>query len=263
MNWEFQLLKMDAEADTPVQYFLDINDDYIITNELINRKISLEHTGYQCKICGSDEPVFRMGMCKKCFFESPYAGDWIVHPELSRAHLGEEDRNLDVEKRIQLQPHYVYLAKTSDVKIGVTRKEQVPNRWIDQGADEVIVIMETPNRYLAGITEMTLKKYINDKTQWRKMLTPEISTKDLYEVFEKIKNHVPPESQPYFLSKPEVFEFTYPVEKYPQKIKSVKLDKTKKISGKLIGIKGQYLLFDDGRVFNVRNHEGYIVKMEI
>ena len=94
-----------------------------------------------------------------------------MRPELSTAHLDKEDRDLAYEKKVQLQPHIVYLANSSNVKVGVTRKTQVPTRWIDQGAHEAIEIVEVPNRYLAGITEVALKAHIGDKTNWRKMLT--------------------------------------------------------------------------------------------
>ena len=57
-----------------------------------------------------------------------------MKPELSTAHLDIEDRDLEYEKKVQLQPHIVYLALPSEVKVGVTRKTQVPTRWIDQGA---------------------------------------------------------------------------------------------------------------------------------
>ena len=104
------------------------------------------------------------------FFRTPQAADWIMRPELSKAHLDQEERDLDYEKRVQLQPHIVYLANSSNVKVGVTRKTQVPTRWIDQGAQEALEIVEVPNRYLAGVTEVALKKYVSDKTNWREML---------------------------------------------------------------------------------------------
>ncbi len=96
-----------------------------------------------------------------------------MKPELSTAHLDIEDRDLDYEKRVQLQPHIVYLALSSEVKVGVTRKTQVPTRWIDQGAVQAIPIVEVPNRYLAGITEVALKNHFADKTNWQKMLKNE------------------------------------------------------------------------------------------
>ena len=104
--------------------------------------------------------------------------DWVMRPELSTAHLNKEDRDLEYEKKVQLQPHIVYLANSSNVKVGVTRKSQVPTRWIDQGAHEAIEIIEVPNRYLAGITEVALKDYVSDKTNWRTMLKNDIKDED-------------------------------------------------------------------------------------
>ena len=50
---------------------------------------------------------------------------------------------------------------------------------------------------------------------------------------------------------------------YPKKVNSLGLEKTLNFKGKLTGIKGQYLIFEDGTVFNVRSSEGYIVKFEV
>ena len=134
-----------------------------------------------------EKEIYRQGFCKNCFFDIPSAGDWIMRPELSKAHLGIEDRNLDYETSVQLTPHIVYLANSSNVKVGVTRKTQVPTRWIDQGAHAAIEIVEVPNRYLAGITEVALKNHVADKTNWRKMLKNDIEDVNLIEWREKLK----------------------------------------------------------------------------
>ena len=105
--------------------------------------------------------IFRQGFCKSCFYENPAAGDWVMRPELSKAHLNQADRDLEYEKKIQLQPHIIYLALSSHLKVGVTRKTQIPTRWIDQGAHEAMTIIEVPNRYLAGIGEVALKEYFS------------------------------------------------------------------------------------------------------
>ena len=84
-----------------------------------------------------------------------------MRPELSKAHLNKADRDLEYEKKVQLQPHIIYLALSSHLKVGVTRKTQIPTRWIDQGAHEAMTIIEVPNRYLAGIGEVALKEYFS------------------------------------------------------------------------------------------------------
>lgn len=133
-----------------------------------------------------------MGFCKECFFESPYASETILRPELSTAHLGIEERDLEVEKEIQLQPHIVYLAYTGDVKVGVTRESQVPTRWIDQGATFAIPIARTTNRYEAGVIEVEMKKHLADKTNWRKMLQDERESDiDLIDFRNKIEDFFP------------------------------------------------------------------------
>jgi hypothetical protein len=263
MNYTGVLKKMRTEFSSPVQYYLELENDLISLNQVLDKNIEIEFKNYQCLGCGQDKKIFRQGFCYDCFYKMPQAGDWIMKPELSKAHLGIEDRDLDYEKEMQLKPHIVYLANSSNVKVGVTRKSQVPTRWIDQGAHEAIEIVEVPNRYLAGITEIALKEYVSDKTNWRKMLTNDIVDLDLKEEREKLVQYIPEEARQYFLENNKETEIDFPVLQYPKKIKSLNLDKTNRYQGKLKGIKGQYLIFEDGTVFNVRNWEGYVCEINI
>ena len=264
MTYEGVLNKMQTQFETPIQYFLIFQDSFLNVNQLLNKNIEINFVGYQCLNCGKKKKIFRQGFCYDCFYSSPAVGDWIMKPELSTAHLGIQDRDLAYEERVQLQPHIVYLALSSEVKVGVTRKTQVPTRWIDQGAEKAISIVEVPNRYLAGITEVALKNHFADKTNWRKMLTNDIVFTDLIIEREKLQPLLPNEVQEYFhLEKNDLYEMNYPVLEYPSKIKSLSLDKTPNYKGKLIGIKGQYLIFEDGTVFNIRSNEGYIVRIEV
>src|SRR5690606_11117315 len=121
----------------------------------------------------------------------PAVGDWIMRRELSKAHLDIEDRDMAYEKRIQLQPHVVYFAVGSDLKIGITRKTRIPTRWIDQGASYAFPIVEVPNRYLAGITEVALKNYFNDKSNWRKMLTNQQADIDYKLSLHEVQRYLP------------------------------------------------------------------------
>ena len=264
MNYQGVLKKMRTEIGPPVQYYLILESDFINLNQALDKILEISFIKYECLNCHLDKPIFRQGFCKSCFFEIPQAADWIMRPELSTAHLDKEDRDLEFEKKVQLQPHVVYLANSSDVKVGVTRKSQIPTRWIDQGAHEAIEIVEVPNRYLAGITEMALKEHVSDKTNWRKMLTNNIEDVDLIAVKHKLSSFIPEEALPYYLennSKETHIEF--PVLQYPVKLKSLNLDKTPNYKGVLKGIKGQYLIFEDSTVFNVRGSEGYYVDLSI
>lgn len=260
-TFEGTLTKMQTEMGYPIQYYLIFDTNFINVNQLINRTIEVQHVGYQCLHCKKPKKIFRQGFCYDCFSTIPAAADWIMKPELSKAHLDIEDRDLAYEKRVQLQPHVVYLALSSEVKVGVTRKTQVPTRWIDQGAIEALPVLETPNRYLAGIAEVALKHHFADKTNWQKMLKNEISPADLPAEKQKLFDWLPDEVKPYFLQEDQDYLLNYPVHQYPVKVSSLNLEKKPNFSGKVVGIKGQYLLFEDGTVFNVRTYEGYVVKI--
>jgi hypothetical protein len=257
------LKKMKTENSTEIQYYLDMNSDFLNMNQLLNSELTIRFVTYECLNCHLEKEIYRQGFCKSCFFEIPNAADWIMKPELSKAHLDIEDRDLAYEKAVQLKPHIVYLANSSNVKVGVTRKQQVPTRWIDQGAHEAIEIVEVPNRYLAGITEVALKQHVADKTNWRKMLKNDIEDVSLIEWRDKLKAFIPEEAKEYFIENNSETHLNFPVKKYPEKPKSLNLIKTPNYTGKLVGIKGQYLIFEDETVFNVRSNEGLVVSIEL
>jgi len=264
MTYEGVLKKMQTQFENPIQYYLIFQDSFLNVNQLLNKNIEINFLGYECLNCAKKKKIFRQGFCYDCFYSSPAVGDWIMKPELSTAHLGIQDRDLAYEEKVQLQPHIVYLALSSEVKVGVTRNTQVPTRWIDQGAEKAIAIVEVPNRYLAGITEVALKNNFADKTNWRKMLTNDIVFTDLIKERKKLLLLLPDEVREYYhLEKNDLYEMNYPVLEYPNKINSLSLDKTPNFKGKLTGIKGQYLIFEDGTVFNVRSSEGYVVRIEV
>jgi hypothetical protein len=263
MTYQGVLRKMETEFSNPIQYYLVFDTDFINMNQLLNKPIKMEFVKFQCLNCGQDRPIYRQGFDKQCFFDTARAGDWIMRPELSTAHLDKEDRDLAYEKRVQLQPHIVYLANSSNVKVGVTRKTQVPTRWIDQGAHEAIEIVEVPNRYLAGITEVALKGHVGDKTNWRTMLKNEIKDENLVEWRDKLKTYIPEEAKAYFIENNTETNIAFPVHKYPEKPKSLNIQKAQVYEGVLVGVKGQYLIFEDDTVFNVRANEGLVVNVSM
>jgi hypothetical protein len=254
---------MQTELQEEVQYYLVFKDQFVHVNQLLDQQLTIQHIANECLNCGLDKKIWRQGYCYDCFTNIPQAGEWIMKPELSTAHLDQEDRDLAYEKKVQLKPHIVYLANSSNVKVGVTRKTQVPTRWIDQGAHEAIAILEAPNRYLAGITEVALKDHVADKTNWRKMLTNDIEDVDLLRFRESVLHLIPQEAQEYIVQPEAETQIHFPVLQYPKKVTSVNLSKTPKHHGKLKGIKGQYFMFEDGKVMNVRSHEGFVVDLHI
>jgi len=264
MTYQGVLSKMQTEFGDPIQYYLVFENSFLNMNQVLNKELEINFEGYQCLNCNKKKKIYRQGFCYDCFYSSPAVGDWIMKPELSTAHLGIADRDLEYEQQVQLQPHIVYLALSSEVKVGVTRKTQVPTRWIDQGASQAISIVEVPNRYLAGITEVALKNHYTDKTNWRKMVQNDLSHTDLVAERLKLEKLIPAEVQEFYhLEKNDLYQMNFPVLNFPKKVSSLNLDKTPNFQGKLIGIKGQYLIFEDGTVFNVRSFEGYVVRLEI
>jgi hypothetical protein len=255
------LKKMDTDLQDVVQYTLDIHGETHNMNDYIGKNIKIEWSGDV--ICSCEKVMkkfYRSGFCYQCYWDSPMASQSIFKPELCTAHLGIEERDLEWEKEFQIAPHYVYLANSSGIKVGITRGSQGVIRWMDQGASQAILLAEVPNRRFSGDIEVCLKRFVADVTNWRKMLSGTPDFVDLVQLKEELSLHVPEELKQYILPNNTVTEIKYPVTKYPTKIKSVKLERTPIIEGELMGIKGQYLLLDEDRVFNIRSHEGFISK---
>lgn len=265
MDIGITLAKMPTFYEGEVHYLLKADADFIALNRFIGRQISVEFLNQKfCAGCGQQfDTLFRMGFCKNCFFTRPEAGESIIRPELSRAHLGEEDRDLAFEKGYQLQPHVVYLANSGGLKVGVTRAQQKFHRWMDQGASYALVFAETENRYQAGQIEVALKEFIGDKTPWQRMLKNQVDEIDLPQEKEKLAAELDQELAQWVSDDSEVYEIKYPVKKYPQKVKSLNLEKKTQIKATLQGIKGQYWLFEGGQVLNVRSHTGFRIRLSL
>ncbi len=264
MKTEVNLLKMRTELNSSVDYFLSLKNEELYVNNLINRTVSLKWTGeIYCIKCGNKtQKSFAQGYCYPCFISEPETAPCILQPELCEAHLGIA-RDLAWSEKNCLTDHYVYLALSSGVKVGVTRAAQIQTRWMDQGAVQALKFAKTPNRHLAGLIEKDLKKYFSDKTSWQKMLKNDIDfDADLISEKEKAKELLRSDLSKYITDDKEIYKIKYPVTEYPKKIKSINLEKTPDFSGKLIGIKGQYLIFDGGFVINIRKYGGYLLEIE-
>lgn len=261
MQMQGRILKMKTELKSPVQYYLPVGNQLLDMNQWIGKHIQFSFNGdIFCLDCGvKTKKSFNQGFCYTCFQNSPMSAECIIKPELCRAHLGE-GRNMEWEREHHLKDHYVYLAVSSGVKVGITRDTQVPTRWIDQGASYAVPIARTPNRYLCGVIEVSLKDYLSDRTAWQRMLKNEITHVDLAEKRDEIIKLIPEEFQDYVLRDEEILNIEFPVNEYPTKVKSLSFDKTPIIEGRLVGIKGQYLLFDGGQVLNIRKHQAYVLK---
>lgn len=269
MELKTNLRKMRTHLDDDgiAQYLLPLYDvlDYshnVSVNSWIGKNITITYHGQiHCVETGKlIKKTFGEGLSYDAFLRSPLASPSIIRPELSRIHEGIALRDEAWEREHHLVPHYVYLSKTSHIKVGVTRVGNVPSRWIDQGATEAIVLAETPYRQLAGLIEVALKDTLSDKTSWQAMLKNTIAEDvSLLQKKHEIADVLPQELQDYISDDDKVHHIQFPVEEYPVKVKSVKLDDLTEYTNRLVGIKGQYLIFEQGHVLNIRSHAGYQV----
>ncbi len=252
-------------AEGQAEYTLSLlqNIDFVgfeDLNDWVGKQVSIEFTGnINCIVTGKKiKKTYGEGLSYDAFLSSPLGSPSIVRPELSRIHEGIALRDFEWEQKHHNQPHYVYLSRTSGVKVGVTRSTNLFSRWIDQGATEGILFAETPYRQLAGHIEVLMKEHIADKTAWQAMLKGHCTDhENLLSIKNRLLDLLPAELQDFISDSDEVSAIHYPVIELPIKPKSIKLDSTPQFDGRLLGIKGQYLLFDQNRVFNVRSHSGY------
>jgi hypothetical protein len=263
MRKDGNLLKMRTEITNPVQYFLPVGKDEIHLNPLLGKPLRMKFTGQiNCISCGKlTKTSFGQGFCYGCLQTSPEASESVLRPELSKAHLGIA-RDMEWARQHDLINHFVYLAVSADLKVGVTRHHQVPTRWIDQGASSAAIIAQTPNRHIAGIIEVWLKQFYTDKTNWREMLRNLRFSCNLLEEKAKAISLLTPELRKYAYGPNEITTIEYPVLQYPEKITSLSFDNKPVIEEKLSGIKGQYLLFENGNVLNIRKHNGYFIEFD-
>ena len=268
------LRKMRVELNNPVNYKLPLGDDqFVELNPHIGNKIRLTHTGeINCVACGRlTKKSYYQGYCYPCMISLAECDICIVKPELCHYFEGTCRDNNWADDHC-MQSHYVYLANSSGLKVGITRGSQIPTRWIDQGARQGLPIYKVKNRFMSGLLEIIIKKHMSDRTDWRKMLKGRSELIDLAmrrdEITEICATEIAALEAEHgddaleFLPDAQEIIIDFPVEQYPEKIKSLNFDKTPEIEGVLMGIKGQYLILDRG-VLNIRKFGGYKVGFEI
>ena len=272
MNETGILQKMKVELADPVRYSLVLGEQHLPLNRIIGHTLKLSFTGkINCLHCGRHtQKSFSQGYCYPCFRDLARCDMCIVKPEQCHYDQGT-CREPEWGDDFCMQPHYVYLANSSGIKVGITRHTQIPTRWIDQGAVAALPIMKVSSRYLSGLIEVQLKQFVSDKTSWQKMLKGLIEPVDLVakreelfqlnELFIESLSERLGEEAVELLQDSEAVTIHYPVKRYPNKVKSFNFDKTPEVEGLLEGIKGQYLIFDNG-VINIRKFGGYQVKIE-
>jgi hypothetical protein len=262
------LKKLKSELKSPVEYVLSVGDEKIPLNPQLGKRISLKFTGnIVCVNCGNPtKKSFSQGFCYPCMKKLAQCDMCILKPETCHYHLGT-CREPEWGEAHCFIPHFVYLSNTSGLKVGITRHSQVPTRWIDQGATQALKIFRVATRQQSGFVETTFKQLIADKTNWRAMLKGDAEPLDLKSEAVRLSERLKEQLEQLITDQgvneiafidDEVTEISYPVLEYPKKITSHNFDKNPLVEGILLGIKGQYLLFDTG-VINIRKFTAYEV----
>lgn len=273
MKYSGNIQKMQTKLDDTVFYHLPIGDDLVDMNVLIGSEIKLTYQGeINCVACDrKTKKSFSQGFCYPCFQSLAQCDMCIMKPE--KCHYAEGTcREPEWGEQFCLQDHYVYLANSSGLKVGITRGTQIPTRWMDQGATQAIPIFRVKNRLTSGLVEVIFKNHVADKTSWQKMLKGAADNIDMQtrrdELYELSKDALSELSDSLdidaieFLENESEVDINFPVNKYPEKVKSFNFDKTPEVSGVLNGIKGQYLILDNG-VLNMRKFGGYNLTLEV
>ncbi|MDO7084340.1 DUF2797 domain-containing protein [Pseudocolwellia sp. AS88] len=267
------LRKLTAQLDPQgnIEYQLPIGEQSIGLNELIGKEITLEHIGViNCSHCGKKtKKSYSQGHCYPCMQKLAQCDMCIMKPETCHHHLGT-CREPEWGTKNCFVPHYVYLANSSGLKVGITRHTQIPTRWIDQGAIQALPIFKVASRIQSGLVEIALSEFVADKTNWRAMLKGSPEKIDLIARAKELKPKISQKLADIALQygndaveslDSEVVELNYPVQQYLEKISSFNFDKTPIVSGVLLGIKGQYLIFDKG-VINMRKFTSYHINLK-
>jgi hypothetical protein len=264
------LRKMTGRQNDPIDYYLNLDDEEIHLNPHIGSRIRLSYSGLiNCIHCGRrTKKSFSQGYCYPCFRKLAQCDLCLMSPE--RCHHAQGTcRDNDFAESFCMNDHIVYLANSTGIKVGITRPENLPTRWIDQGAVQALPVFAVQTRQQSGFVEVAFKSHISDKTQWQRMLKEEPAAIDLLESRDRLIEAISPELdelqkrfgiqaiQP--IANAEVQDFRYPVLEYPTKVKSMNFDKMPEVEGVLKGIKGQYLILDVG-VINIRKFTAYEVE---
>ena len=266
------LRKMPAEPGKPVTYQMKVGDTRVPLNDLIGRELQLDFDGeIRCIHCDRvTKKSFSQGYCYPCFRKLAACDSCIVSPEKCHYHEGT-CREPEWGETHCMVPHVVYLANSSGLKVGITRKTQVPTRWIDQGAIAAIPMLEVATRRLAGLVEVVCKAHVADRTNWRAMLKGDVEPLDLETERERLLETVRAELDELRAEHGDGairavgdsgLDLAYPVEVWPSKIRTHNLDKNPQVVGRLEGVKGQYLILDSG-VINIRKFTAYNVRLQV
>ncbi len=268
------LTKMKTQLkDSAVLYHLPLGETFIPLNQYLEHKLTIQFTGaIHCVACNrKTSKSFNQGYCYPCFKKLAACDSCIVKPETCHYHQNT-CREPEWADQFCMTEHIVYLANSTGIKVGITRKNQIPTRWIDQGAIQALPIFVVATRQLSGFVEVLFKQQVNDKTNWRALLKGNPPLVNLASERDRLLNVFAEEitdlqnkhglQAVQILDNEKTIDICYPVHSFPDKITPLNLDKQSVVSGILKGIKGQYLVLDSG-VLNIRKFTAYHVTVSV
>lgn len=288
-NYVIQKMQTQSSVEGDCENVKLIKPTYFLSADLQIKESSflkIKHDFlYQCMSCAKSVKKLYSGFCYVCLTSKPEADLCIMSP--NRCHYTKGTcRSNQFAETFCYQPHYLYLSFTDKYKVGLTRHNQIPTRWIDQGATLASPFLKTYSRHQAGVIEKFLSQHLSDKSHWQKMLKMQNLHPSIEEFKEKLETvkqwivsqdfwqmrqwsvhppeHLSLEQETSILSNIEIYKIIYPIfHSLPEKVQSIKLDTENNIEGFITGVKGQYIMLDNARVLNLRNHSGFVIDIEL
>jgi hypothetical protein len=139
--------------------------------------------------------------------------------------------------------------------------------------------VSTPTRRAAGLVEAFFKRRLNDRTDWRKMVTGAVRPANLQELAEQLRREVATFEEAFvgfaagvslaeeiaatlWEIDTELTEIRYPVSSYSPAQRLILSEENPQICDNLQGVIGHYLLMSQG-VINLADYRGSRIEIEL
>lgn len=268
------IARLLADGNDPVRHVLCVGDARIGLADRLGAGVRIRwQRRIVCVACGRDTPTSHGGgHCQACFVQRAACDSCVRSPDRCHFHHGT-CREPEWGRANCMVEHVVYLAHSSDVKVGITRRDQVRVRWSDQGAVAALPVALAQTRRAAGHLEAAAKRLLPDRTDWRRMVAADPPAADLVARAAELRLRLQGElaavmaaahgDQLRWTSDLPMWRARYPrMPATAVPVHAIDLAESVAFEGRLLAIKGQYLLLDCG-AFNVRRHAGFVVTVEV
>jgi uncharacterized protein DUF2797 len=261
---------MRGELGAAVRYALEVGNVEVELEARLGAQLRIESLRrVTCRNCGTvTERRYGDGYCYRCFSTLARCDLCVVSPD--RCHYAEGTcREPEWGETFCMRPHAVYLANSGGAKVGIARLDNVPGRFIDQGASAAMVVMTTATRQQAGFVEKAIARHLREQSDWRAIAAQTPIEIDLEALLKQLRRaaaaaleelDVRFPHQLKWVAHPQRLDFSYPTLGRVVRLEQLRLDPERALGGALIGVRGPYLLFEQG-LFNVRAHSGEHVRI--